>query len=350
MKQLLSVAVRVGGVGAAVLALAASSTDGERARGDCPSGERCAEETPEGLSFEGAQVSWFIGNGVANTAVGGGQTILITDKATDAPLAFAFAAKVTSDVFEAGVAGAASATLSASAAGRGHLRITRAGSDDLFDRIAIESRVIDRMQARPTMNETWPGFSSDSWAAFAGGSVEVAVALYDSGGGWLVDDTMQLTSNALVRRTAWDALELRPTAAGTVTLQVGAGDRNDSVPVTVVDTLTEVSGPGPQDRAVGMTAEVCFQALAGSVRVFGVPWEFVVSGPGEALAAAEQLHHNCLSVRTTGLGTITVTAHHGQLSASGEINVVSGATRRAAPAAGWVTRTDLGERAASIDD
>jgi hypothetical protein len=342
--------VRVGGVGAAALALAASSTEGDRgAGGRCPAGEQCANETPEGLSFEGAQVSWFIGNGVANTAVGGTQTILITDNIDDMPLTWPFEPKVTGTSFAVSSTGEASVSLSAPTAGTGYLRITRPADGYLYDRIPIESRAVSRMQAHPSLTESWPGFGADSWAAYAGSTVDVAVALYDSGGGWLVDESMAITANTLVRRSAWDSVEIRPTVAGTTTLSVSTGDVDGTVDVTVVDTLSSISGPSPQQAAVNATREVCFDAFAGSVRVFGAPFAFQVSGPALILPISEQEHRSCLEVRATGLGTITVTASVGSLTATGQVDVTSSAARRAIPT-GWVSRSDLGERALMSDE
>lgn len=341
----LALAGRLGGVGAAALALAASSTEGERGTGGrCPAGEQCANETPEGLAFEGAQVSWFIGNGVANTAVGGSQTIAIIDNIDDQPLAWPFEPKVTGTSFSVAAAGEASVSLSASAAGTGYLRITRPADGYLYDRLSIESRPVARMQARPSLTESWPGFGSDSWAAYAGSTIDVAVALYDAGGGWLIDESMNINASTLVRRTGWDSVEIRPTAAGTTDILVGAGDRNDTVQVTVVDSLTQIRGPSAQQRAVNGTAEVCFDAFDGSVRVFGAPFAFQVSGPGLILPASEQEHRSCLDVRATGLGTIVVTASVGNLTATGQVDVTSSAARTTIPP-GWVSRFDLGERA-----
>lgn len=350
MNRTLAITVRIGGVGAAALALAASSTEGDRSTGGrCPAGEQCANETPEGLAFEGAQVSWFIGNGVANTAVGGSQTINIIDNIDERPLTWPFDPKVTSSAHSVAAAGEASATLSASAAGMGYLRITRPADGYLYDRLSIESRSVARMQARPSLTESWPGFGSDSWAAYAGSTVDVAIALYDSGGGWLIDESMSINANTLVRRTAWDSVELRPTAAGTTDILVGAGERNDTVQVTVTDSLTSISGPGPQQRAVNGNAEVCFNAFDGTVRVFGAPYAFQVSGPGLILPASEQEHRSCVEVRATGLGTIVVTASVGNLSATGQVDVTSSATRAKIPS-GWVSTFDLGERALAPAD
>lgn len=334
----------------AALALAASSTEGERGTGDrCPAGEQCADETPQGLAFEGAQVSWFIGNGVADTAVGGVQTIAIIDNIDDAPMTWPFTPKVTSPSHAVAIADSSAVTLTALSAGEGYLRITRVVDGYLFDRLAIESRPIARMQARPSLTESWPGFGSESWAAYAGSTIDVAVALYDTNGGWLVDDSMDIASSALVRRTTWDAAEIRPTAAGTVDLLVGAGDRNETVPVTVTDSLTQISGGGSQQRAVNANVEVCFGAYDGSVRVFGAPFQFAVTGPATVLPPADQDHRSCVEVRTTGLGTVVVTAAVGNLSATGEIEVTSYATSKR-PHGQWVSRFDLGERALASDE
>ncbi|MBZ0233058.1 MAG: hypothetical protein K8M05_12070 [Deltaproteobacteria bacterium] len=345
MNKALAITARVGGVGAAVLALAASSTEGDRSTGGrCPAGEQCANETPEGLAFEGAQVSWFIGNGVANTAVGGAQTIDIIDNVDERPLTWAFEPKVTSTAHRVTATGEASVMLSAIGEGSGHLRITRPADGYLYDRLPIASRPVDRMQARPSLTESWPGFGTDSWAAYAGSTIDVAIALYDAGGGWLVDETMRITASTLVGRTAWDSVELRPTAAGTTDILVGVGDTNATVTVSVTDRLTSITGPSPQQRGVDDTAEVCFNAFDGTVRVFGAPYAFQVSGPGVVLPAAEQEHRSCVEVRATGLGTIVVSASVGNLSATGQVDVTSTASRAAIPT-GWVSRFDLGERA-----
>ncbi len=345
MNKALAITARVGGVGAAVLALAASSTEGDRsAGGRCPAGEQCANETPEGLAFEGAQVSWFIGNGVANTAVGGAQTIDIIDRIDDQPLTWPFEPKVTSAAHSVTATGEASVMLTALAEGGGHLRITRPADGYLYDRLPIQSRPVDRMQARPSLTESWPGFGADSWAAYAGSTVDVAIALYDAGGGWLVDETMRITASTLVRRTAWDSVELRPTAAGTTDILVGVGETNTTVPVSVTDRLTSITGPSPQQRRVNDSAEVCFNAFDGTIRVFGAPYAFQLTGPGLVLPASEQEHRSCIEVRATGLGTIVVTASVGNLSATGQVDVTSTATRAVIPS-GWVSKFDLGERA-----
>jgi len=209
--------LRAGGVGAAALALAASSTDGQRAgSGWCPEGEQCADDTPAGLEFEGAQVSWFIGNGVAATAVGGRQTVRLTDKTTGLALELPFLAEATNrSAHAASPADGAQANLSASAEGLGYLRISRVADDYLFDRLTISSRPIATMEARPTIATSWPGFDDGAWAVFAGGQTEVAIALYDAEGGWLVDESMQLETPSPSTRTAWDALRISPTANGT---------------------------------------------------------------------------------------------------------------------------------------
>jgi hypothetical protein len=207
------------------------------------------------------------------------------------------------------------------------------------------------MQSRPTMNESWPGFGTDSWAAYADSTVDVAIALYDADGGWLVDDSMEIASTALIRRTTWDAAEIHPLpgTGSIVELLVGAGDRNETVQVSVTDRLTQLNGGGSQQRGVNDRAEVCFAAYDGSIRVFGVPFTFVVTGPAVELAPFEQDHHACLEVRTTGLGTIVVTASAGNgLSATGTVEVTSTATR-ARSRGSWVSRFDLGERALADD-
>lgn len=349
--------LRAGGVGAAALALAASSTDGERATdGWCPEGEQCADDTPEGLEFEGAQVSWFIGNGVATTAVGGRQTVRLTDKATGVALDVPFRAEATNLGAHAASAGSgAEVEVSASAEGEGYLRISRVADDYLFDRLTIRSRPIATIEARPTMAASWAGVGEDSWAVFAGGQTEIAIALYDADGGWLVDESMQLETPNPSTVVAWDALRITPTTSGTgagtypIAVSAGGGQVTTVVTIDVVESVDLVTAWGPDGtHAVGSTIEACFEASSGGKDVLGVPWTFEVVGLADPAPSAEQVHEGCLKVRFTAPGTVTVRGVADGRSAVTTFTAISGA--RVRPQGPWLSARDLGDRAAASTD
>lgn len=347
--------LRAGGVGAAALALAASSTDGERANsGWCPEGEQCADDTPEGLEFEGAQVSWFVGNGVAATAVGGRQTVRLTDKTTGLALDLPFRAEATNrSAHAASAGGGAQANLSASAEGEGYLRISRVADDYLFDRLTVRSRPIATLEARPTMATSWPGFDDGSWAVFAGGETEIAIALYDADGGWLVDESMQLETPSPSTVAAWDALRVSPPTGGNgtypIAVSAGGGQVTRVATLDVVDNVDLVTAWSPDGtHTVGSTAEACFVASTGGKDVFGAPWTFEVAGPADPEPTSEQLHERCLKVRFTEPGTVTLRGVADGRSATTTFTVISGARIR--PAAPWVSTRDLGDRAAASTD
>jgi hypothetical protein len=348
--------LRLSGLGAALLALAASSTDGQRASsGWCPEGEQCADDTPEGLAFEGAQVSWFIGNGLIPTAAGGHQTVRITDKVTELPFELPFLATVTNlDDHGAAVAGEALARIEASGEGTGHLRIARVQDNYLFDRVAIESKAIERAAVRLTMNQRWPRIDDRPFALWAGGEAELSVALLAAGDGWLADESLQIATSSPSQPVAWDAVRVTaPAAAGELTVGIGAGGGRFTATATVpvVDALTAVEAwSGGGDRAVGAELEVCFVAGAGAVEVHGVRWAFDLIGPVEPLPAAEQEYPNCVDVRLTGPGTASVTASAGGQRATTTYNVTGSSARgvveRGARAWPWAgDRREPGERA-----
>jgi hypothetical protein len=355
MTRILGSMLRAGGVGAAALALAASSTDGDRANsGWCPAGEQCADDTPEGLEFEGAQVSWFIGNGVATTAVGGWQTVRLTDKTTGLALALPFGAEATNrSAHTAYPDGGAQVNLAASAEGEGYLRITRVADGYLFDRLTVTSRPIASFEVRPTMATSWPGFDDGAWAVFAGGQTDLAVALYDADGGWLVDESMQLATPTPSTVVAWDAVRVSPPRGGTgtylIAVSAGGGQVSDAASVDVVENVDVVSSWGPDGtHTVGSTAEACFLATTGGRDVFGAPWTFEITGPADPEPASEQLHERCLKVRLTGPGIVTIRGIADGRSATTTFTAISGA--RARTVAPWVSTRDLGDRAAASAD
>jgi hypothetical protein len=344
---------RIVGLGLAVVVLGASSTDGQRANtGWCPEGEQCADDTPEGLSFEGAQVSWFIGNGLIPTAVGGTQTVRITDKATEALFELPFVTNATNpEAHRTSVVGLAQARIAADAEGTGYLRIARVEDGYLFDRVAIESKPIARAEVRSTIAERWPRLEESPFALWAGGDTELSVALLDGADGWLADESLSIGVIGAQERVAWDAMRLEvPTtmAAVPVAIEAAGGAFVGNATVRVVNDLTSVDAFNTDgDRTVGSEQEVCFSAHVDALDVLGVDWVFDLTGPVAPAPAAEQLHPNCLLVTFTGPGTATVTASVIGLSATTTYNVTSSAARVVErPVWPWAgDRREPGERA-----
>lgn len=342
---------RLGGVGAAVLALAASSVDGQRAdAGRCPAGEQCADDTPEGLQFEGAQVSWFIGNGLATTAVGGYQVVRVTDNATGLPLDVPFLAEATNTGAHAAAPGdGPQVALSASAEGQGFLRISRVADDYLFDRIAIDSRPIARIAARPTLRTSWPVFGGGGWAVLAGGSAEIAIALYGADDDWLIDESMQIATPTPSQRTGWDAVVISPPDAGVYRIGVTAGDGvTAELLVDAVDSLAAVIARTPEGSAsVGQSFDVCFDARSFDERsVYGSAWSFEITGDAVPNPAADQLYPHCVNLRATNPGSVRVIATSSGRSALSTYSITGSSSRLVAPR-GWLSGRDLGERAAT---
>lgn len=343
---------RILGLGLAVVVLGASSTDGQRANtGWCPEGEQCADDTPEGLTFEGAQVSWFIGNGLIPTAAGGTQRVRITDKATEQLFDLPFVANATNrEAHRASVAGVALANIEASGEGTGYLRIARVQDDYLFDRVAIESKSIARAEVRSTIAARWPQLEERPFVLWAGGEAELSIALLDRADGWLADDSLRIDSAAPNQRIAWDAIRVEvPTAPGNlaVSATAGGGFAIDGS-LRVVNDLTAVRAWNTGgDRTVGSQQEVCFTAQVDAVDVLGVDWVFDLTGPVTPAPAAEQVHPNCLMVSFTGPGAATITASVVGLSATTTYNVTSSAARVVErPAWPWAgDRSEPGERA-----
>jgi hypothetical protein len=344
---------RIVGLGLAVVVLGASSTDGQRANtGWCPEGEQCADETPAGLMFEGAQVSWFIGNNLIPTAVGGTQTVRITDKVDGLPFdELPFLADATNrEAHRAEVAGAAMVRISGDAEGTGYLRIARVHDNYLFDRVAIESKAIARAEVRPTTISRWPQVADGPYVLWAGGEAELTVALRDADDGWLADESMRLDADAPNQLIAWDAIRLQVPATATAVSVTGTAGGGFAISddVAVVDTLTEVAAWSTDGEVrIATQREVCFTARAGAIEVVGVDWVFDVAGPVARAPLAEQLHPNCLQVSFVAPGTATITASAGGRSVTATYNVVNSAARVVErPAWPWAgDRSEPGERA-----
>jgi hypothetical protein len=355
----LGTSFRVGGVGAAVLALAASTSveGGERGNsGWCPEGEQCADDTPQGLSFEGQTVSWSMWGegGVSATAVGGTQTVRLWDKETGLELDVPFVVDTTNRVaHSAAVGDGPEAVVSAPFEGQGYLRIARVADNYLFDRLLIESAPIARIEARPSLRASYPTGSFDQWAVLAGGTTEVAVGLFTANELRLIDESMQLATPTASARTAWDAVRITvPAGERGYEVAVASGTFTGVAGVPVVDDITEITTWGATGGVVGESKHVCFLAKSGTLDVHGIGWTFEVAGAAEPAPAAEQIYERCVKIVPTRAGTATVIARAGVMSSTVELQV--GAARRAAgvDAAEVVSDElevpgDFGERAAA---
>ncbi len=345
---------RIVGLGLAVVVLGASSTDGQRAStGWCPEGEQCADDTPEGLSFEGAQVSWFIGNGLIPTAVGGTQTVRITDKATDELFDLPFVVNATNtEAHRASVTGMAQATIEAEREGSGYLRIARVQDNYLFDRVTIESKPIARGEVRLTMAARWPNLDEARFAVWGGGETELTVALLDASDGWLADESLRISTPFAPTPIAWDAIAVTAPVNQVVlpvAFEAGGGTFIGSADVPVVTSLTSVSAwSNGGASTLNQRAEVCFVARSNDIDVSGVPWVFDLTGGVMPASADAQLHPNCLVVDFVGVGVASITASADGQRATVEYQVQPPSARVVAPPAVWPwagDRSEPGERA-----
>jgi hypothetical protein len=331
-----------------VAPLAACSL-GERAlSGECPRGEVCAPQTPDGLDFEGASLTdVFLDFGPHPTLAGGTQAIHLSySKAGGAfrPLDLPYLAD---DGGGRGVkverTDGPIVTLRGVAGRTNHLRITDPGGN-LFDRKELAGASLTEIRIVPRRSETVaPGEA----IVFAPGKLEVTVALQGETDGAprrAVDESMAIALPGATR-IAWDTLRLPAAAVGFYPLTVTAGDRPEATleveVVTGADAL--VLQPPSAPLAVAQLATVCFSAHAAGRHVAGLSWTFETDNG----TAGASLFANCAAVAPKQAGPLTLTARAGGKTLAVAFTVQAQARRSDAavdprPVAG----SPAGERAA----
>ena len=327
-------------------------TGGERNQsGECPADEACSPLTPYGLHFTGVPlVGVPLIAAPKLTAVGGTQTIelwIAEENGDTDPLDLAFAAMTDNgDALAVAGIGTRTVVLRGVSTGKDLLRITEDDSDLLFDRFEMEAVALDRVELRPSTQETYLGGAP---LGFYQGRVGFGLALLSASGERLADDSLGLTwSGPAPVRESWDSFTFADVGAGTVSATLTAAGRTGPFDIDVVgaidgvvpleDTFPEVVHPGDQ-------GSVCFRATSGSLAsVIGVPWSFQATGP---VTEVLSLSPNCMALQANAAGEVTVTANALGRSAEVAFTVAPAGGKPAARSVAPALDEVRGERARS---
>lgn len=318
--------------------LLAACTGGERAEsGQCPAGEVCSTETPNGLHFVGADSSdGAFGKLSAPpaTAIGGTQRITIqydpgTGIQRDLDLPYeadddgGLGVKI--DMQEG-----ANVTLRGAGSRTNYLRIVEAGSDLLMDRKEMTGASLMSISLVQTGFEVLP---DGAQIAYAPGHIKVGVALYgqvQSGSSpslqRIVDQSMGLVSSG-GSRAAWDAVEFDQDEEKTLTVGVTAGDKPQALlPLEVYATADSIEPIDPQTTIpANGSATLCFAANTSDYVVLGFQWQFTIDG---AATDASIVAPNCVVVAANKpSGQIEVAASAGGRSTTVDVTIGQSAVR-----------------------
>ncbi|HEX4450580.1 MAG TPA: hypothetical protein VH143_06910 [Kofleriaceae bacterium] len=313
---------------------------GERAdSGQCPAGETCSPETPDGLNFIGTDLGGALElGGPSPTAIGGTQEIALEND--DVPLSFPYTVDdeggqgVRFDHQNGNVV-----TVVGAGSFSNYLRILDASTSELFDRKLVIGAQIDRVALIPSGLETVP---TSTPVVYAAGPVDIVVALFgqvqESAGPTdeRVVDTSMIASLADATQPAWDTLAFANASAGDYAMTITAGNlAARSLTVTTVDGADAIAQIDPSST-LAPGDDICFAATNAGRYVANLKWSFTVDD------AAEVGVGNCISPDIDH-GTVNVTASAGGQTATVSMTVVQAAKRRERA----TTRsTTAGERAA----
>ena len=306
---------------AALLLLTACGSPGERATGGegCPPEEMCSSKTPNGLWFSGA---WFfdgsIDSGPKTTAVFGSQTItvLASSDLTDT-FSEVFTTESTQPLF-IDVTSPPTVIVSADGEGSGYLRIIDSETNELFDRISINSANVFSVRAAPVEAVKYDPEAVEkmNWALLSGVSLDLGFMLLDSVNNRLVDEkmTVDIAGDASLASGpfSWDTQPIKATGVGFADINVHTGN-GDSFPqgMPIVDTIDDVvlvpSTLGSSTSLSIVTGKdqiYCFRGLSGNLAVAGLSWS--VSTQGSISAKLEEA--SCFRVKAGATGSATLVA------------------------------------------
>lgn len=317
--------------------LVACNTAGERAdTGECPAGEVCSPNTPNGVHFIGNSLAdqLFGGLGPAATAIGGTQEVSLEYvRADGARIALNLPYDADDDgglgVTVVGHSGSI-VTVKGARSRSNYLRITDPATGELYDRYMLTGAALKSMRLVGTSFEVTPTNRPD--LVFATGEQEIGVALVgdvqESGGTTperIVDTSMILDLPGSTR-TSWDSIKIPSATVGTYPLVVTAGDKPAAtMPIEVVAGADAIAPLDAQPTVpANSSASVCFEATSNGRYIYGLTWTFVTNGV-TTVNGRDTLSRNCISVSSAGKtsGSIPVTASAGGKTVA--INVLVGA-------------------------
>jgi hypothetical protein len=278
--------------------------------GNCPTGETCSDQTPNGLSFVGAQPVFLpFPNGVITNinhqiAVGGTDVIDIQAAGKDFALPFTAVSQYDTDLHISNTTGA-KVSLTAAQASTTYLRILDP-SGELYDREAYASNSISELLAVPSTEQvTASGGGTGSAATsfvFATGTHTIGIALLDAGYPQhrLIDTSLTLAATGSTQ-ARWDAIKLVAPTAGHYAVAATSGGSTRMVDVEVVDKVDAITTLSSQG------AIACFAATVHGSFVANLAWKYTVNGID--VAPYNDLSPNCVADIFANPGfTVTATA------------------------------------------
>ena len=279
--------------------------------GNCPRGETCSSQTPNGLAFVGAQpVFLMYPNGIITNinhqlAVGGHDIIDLQQAGTDFTLPFTTAASSASTLGIDSTDGA-KVTIHSIQAGTSYLRVLDP-QNQLYDRENYAASQLSQLLAVPVSEQfTAPsqGASATSYV-FATGDRTVGIALLDSGTTQhrLIDTSLVLALPGATQ-TRWDSIRIPNAQVGhyAVSVSVGGTAVPRMVDVEIVDKADGISA------VLAKGGVACFAASAHGAFVAGLSWKFTINGFD--IPADNDIGGNCVADIFAN-PTFTVTASAG---------------------------------------
>ncbi len=327
-----------------------SPAGGDRTDGECPAGEVCSPDTPTGLYFGGSVLGDEIFDSIVEphrTAVAGTQTLDIFSDADASDEFIGFDAVAAGPSFQVVAVAGNQVSVAGVAGGTDFLRLVDPESGELYDRIALQTAVVDTIAIVPQKidllgDQELYDAASPAVVYHASGTSELVVALYDASDVRLVDETLTLAlGTGFVRDTAqWDRFEHDPVAPGTYvfTFTLGSGEIGDlsATFVDAVDAVVWVPGLANSERAepasgavVGQQKRFCFRAENGGRPVVGATFGYT-STSGLTVASGSG---TCVTVTGAAPGLATLTVSVDGVAEPFDVPVASAANAQPASAA-----------------
>ncbi|HEY4057413.1 MAG TPA: hypothetical protein VGM39_12435 [Kofleriaceae bacterium] len=327
---------------------AASCDSGDRAEtGDCPSGETCSDETPNGLHFRGPVIAegFFDGGEVKRTAIGGTQDVQIvteTDDGTQSPFLLPHAIRTNNGKTKITSASANAFTLRAAASGTTMVSVVDPSTGDLFDRIEVMSSSIAVAETLPTLNTVLGGADSSSpYDLYAPGATGY-IRLSDTNDISLVDTSARI-SGAGITQTNWDQFTVGDLPVGPHTLTVTAGVDTVASVVFEVASPDSIRSSSSSTLSRGEASFACFSARRGIVPVHA----HFDSISSNAATVEPSQYEGCVNITATQVGTITVHVSAAGLARDFELQS-NESSARVATTDTAASEATAGERASSL--
>ena len=284
----------------------------------CPDGDTCSQVTPAGLAFHGPRLAdWTSPDGVA---VGGLETLTITDPKTGKAPDAQMSVDIPGDIFEATVPSPWSVRLEAIAAGDSLLRIVDPSNDELFGSTTIHAADISSITLKALDYRAPEGENESSPFRFLTGSSWRLMAMLESAEAKrLVDEglSLRVEPEELFASSpeGWDSTLITAIAQGSGSLSATTrAGRSATQALEAVESLDEIRvAPEPPDHPLPTVLDhefafFCVHGYSSGKLVQGVQWTIDPPEPPELIVPG--IGGNCGAVYrygvNTGLATVTI--------------------------------------------